>query len=291
MPENAPDIAPENAPVNPPENAPDAPPGVLRGISTLILAGDDPASPSPLSFSERVPQRALIEVGSRPMIAWTIDAVRRSPRTESIAVVGLETPNVDFGDDVTCIAGVGDFAQNLVAGLEWAAANGKGRSPVLVLGSDTPLITPEAITWFVDACVNRENDVELAIVRQETLEAIYPRNGRRWLKTREGRFTTGELALVLPNSLLANRARLGALAINRRDASALASALPASLRLQLLMGRARLWEVREAAQQLSGLQIGLVEIPFAAPALDIDNAQDLAAVRNEMAQLRMLRGN
>lgn len=269
---------------------PETLPGDRDGIPTLILAGDDPAAPSPLSFSERVPQRALIEVGSRPMIAWTIDAARRSPRTGRIAVVGLDTPNVDFGDDLTYLAGAGDFAQNLVAGLEWAASGGKGRTPVLVLGSDTPLITPEAITWFIDACANRENDVELAIVRQETLEAIYPRNGRSWLKTREGRFTSGELALVRPRPLLANRARLAALAANRRDASALLSKLPGSLRLQVLLGRAHLWEVREAAQQLSGLQIGLVEIPFAAPALDVDSAQDLAAVRNEMAQLRMLRG-
>lgn len=266
-------------------------PGDKPGIPTLILAGDDPAAPSPLSFSERVPQRALIEVGSRPMIAWTIDAVRRSPRTRSTIVVGLDTPNLDFGDDLTYLAGAGDFTQNLIAGLEGIVASGMGRSPVLVLGSDTPLITPEALTWFLDACATRENDLELAIVRQETLEAIYPRNGRSWLKTREGRFTSGQLALVRPQALLANRARLAALAANRRDASALTRVLSGSLRIQVLLGRAHLWEVREAAQQLTGLQIGLIEIPFAAPALDVDSAQDLAAVRNEMAQLRMLRGN
>jgi GTP:adenosylcobinamide-phosphate guanylyltransferase len=260
-------------------------------LTTLILAGDDPGAPSPLSFSERVAQKALIEVGSRPMIAWTIDAARHSPRTGPIVVVGLDTPNVDLGVESTSLAGSGNFAQNLLAGLDWAATKYGPRTPVLVLSSDTPLINPEAVTWFVDACGTRENDLHLAIVRQETLEAIYPRNGRSWLKTREGNFTSGELALIRPQALLRNRERLVTLAQKRHDAYAIFRALPGSLQVRTLLGTTHLWEVREAAQQLTGLQIGLIEMPFAAPAIDVDSAQDLAAVRNEMAQLRMLRAN
>lgn len=258
-------------------------------ITTLILAGDDPAAPSPLAFSERVAQKALIEVGSRPMLAWSIDAARNSPRTGAIAVVGIDTPGIDMNPEIALVDGNGDFAQNLLAGLEWAATQGDARAPVLVLGSDTPLITPEALTWFIDACATQENDLHLAIVRQETLEAIYARNGKSWLKTREGRFTGGELAMMRPQAMLKKRQRLEALAQSRRDVRAILAHLPTSLRLRALLGQAHLWELREAAQELTGLQIGLTEMPFAAPALDVDSAADLAAARNEMAQLRMLR--
>jgi GTP:adenosylcobinamide-phosphate guanylyltransferase len=167
--------------------------------------------------------------------------------------------------------------------------NSDGNHPVLVMGCDAPLIIPEALTWFVDACGDRALDLYLAVVRQETFAAIYPQAKRTWFKTREGRFGSSDLALVRPAALLNNVALTRQLAAHRRDPAALRKALPASLALRAWTGSLSLPEVRDIVQHLVGLQIGIVELPFATVAMDVDTLEDLAAVRYEMAQQRMMR--
>lgn len=262
---------------------------IANGLPALILAGEDHAHPSPLAFSERVEQKALIEVGSRPMIHWTLDAVRDCPRTGEIVVVGFESLTVGLGADILQLSGTGDLAENVLAGLRMIAARYGESTPVLVTGCDAPLIVPEALTWFVDACGDCSQDLYLAVVRQETLEAIYPRSRRSWFRTREGRFCSSDLALIKPASLLANQILVCELVAGRRDLSKVQHRLSSTIGWRALVGRIRMQEAREAVQQLTGLQIGIVELPFASMAMDVDTLEDLAAVRNEIAQQRIVR--
>lgn len=259
----------------------------MKPLHALILAGDDPAHPSHLVLSERVAQKALIEVGSKPMLDWAVDAARNCPRVQGIHVVGIETPGVRLDDDIVVLPGTASLADNLLAGLAYIQEQDDTDDPVLVMGCDAPLVTAEALTWFVDACTDRSLDLYMAIVRRQTLESIFPRNRRRFLRVREGQFCSSDLVLVRPAALLRNVDTLRRIVAERKDGFSLVQMLGAGWATRALLGMLHLRDVRDAVQEATDTRIKVIELPFASLAMDVDTVEDLAMVRNEMAQRRV----
>lgn len=255
-------------------------------MNALIMAGSNPADPGALARAEGVASRALIEVGSRPMVARVADAVRGSPRVAGVAVLGLPAGSVALPPEVIQLPAAGDLMDNLTAGLRFWAERQPADQRLFILGADTPLITPEIVTWFLDACQPADRDIYYGIVRRETVMAHFPDAHRSWLRTRDGRYCGADLFLAHIPTVLAHETWLRSLTARRKHVLAELRMVGWGWVVRLLLGQIRLWELRAAVERLLALRAGIVVLPFADIAMDVDKASDLAAVRHAAAQRR-----
>ena len=70
--------------------------------------------------------------------------------------------------------------------------------PLLVLTSDIPLISKDALEDFLFRCKQKEADVYYSFVPKEINESKYPGVQRTYVKLYEGTFTGGNLVLLSP---------------------------------------------------------------------------------------------
>lgn len=257
----------------------------------LILAGDDPdAAAASLARAEGVAARARIEVGGRPMALWVIEAAQCCPRISDVTVMGgdvsLDSGTADNLGALIYLPSAPRLADNVMAGLHLLCARAVPASHALILTGDSPMLTHEMITWFVDACAPWDLDLYYGIVERSLVEEHYALSGRTWLRTREGSFCGGNIFLVRPEAVLRIEPLL------RTMISRCASNLDQTRMLgpvwsiQLALGRVRVDEVVAMVGQIAGIRGRAIVLPFADAAMDVDNAHELAMVRNAMARRR-----
>ncbi len=158
----------------------------MSKIDAIVLAGA-PAGKE-LSPSNADMSRAMVEIGSKTMLGWVVDALKASPSIGRIAAVGEVS-----GDGIDIVVKPADsLVANMKLGLD--ALDSKGN--VLIVSSDIPLIKPEAIEDFIGRAVELNVDFAFPIIKKEHCLAKYPQLHRTYLKTGDGIFTGGNIMLA-----------------------------------------------------------------------------------------------
>jgi hypothetical protein len=267
-------------------------------LPALVLAGYDPAplhtrpsaAPATLPGNTNLPgntaltgHKALLELNGRPLVAYTLDALRGSPRVGAITVVGFERAQCDLGGGLSYLPNQPSLVENGLHGLRTIAAEIPEGTHVLVTGSDAPLLSAEAITWFVDACTPWSADLYLGVASQATIEARFPASKRTYLRLREGRFCSADLFLVRPAAVLNQEPLLRDLLARRKHPLDQVRRVGLGWILRLLAGRAGLGDADPAARRLAALSARAVPLPFAGAAMDVDKPFQLEIVRRALA--------
>lgn len=217
-------------------------PLLSQSVPVVVLAGGK-AKPD-LQAATGQTNRALVVVQGKPLLSHVVDALRASDAIGSITVVG----DVPDSADYTRLPDAGDFVGNIALGVgEYVSA-----PFVLIATSDLPFLSGDIITQFVTAARERAESSKAAfvwpVVPVAACYARFPGVKRTALKVREGEFTGGNLMLVRPQALLAQKQRIA-------DAYA---ARKSVLRLAVLLGPGTL--LRLALSQT--LIPGLLTLPF-----------------------------
>lgn len=187
------------------------------GIDAVIVAGDGRAARR--IFKKN---KALLDVGGRPMIRHIVETLKACRSIENIIVVG---PRAAFEEVI------GDTGVHIIDQKRSLAENGwEGflhslpeyrveqeitgaliekyySKHVLFLSGDIPLICVEEIEEFVARCDMERYDYLAGITSEEILQHFGPRRGRPGIKmatfhTREGNFRQNNLHMARPFVLL-----------------------------------------------------------------------------------------
>lgn len=266
----------------------DALPAITTRIPTrvpaVVLAGQDPGRTDPLAAAEGTPYKALVTFAGAPLVVHAVHALAQSPRVGEIAVVGLP-PDVqpEFGVPVHRLAGRGGMLDNAQAGVEFFAPRAPG-GYVLVCGGDAPLLSAQAVTWFLDACHPPQGDIYWAIAARPTVESAFPGARRSWLRTADGAFCSADLFLARAGAAHAADAPLRAALARRKRPLALVRMVGLGWTLRLLLGRARVPGLVGRVQELFGVSLRVVELPFPGAAMDVDKPEHLALLRDYVAR-------
>jgi len=155
--------------------------------------------------------KALIELGGRTVLERTIAALRATGRIGRIVVIGPEEVTAHpaaRAADAALPEGGESGPSNIRRGLEWVRdASGGHADRVLIVTTDLPFITPEAITRFLDACP-LDLDICIPLLRREEFEARFPDFPLEYVRLRDGEWTMGCAFLVNPEAIIAHRARI-----------------------------------------------------------------------------------
>jgi molybdopterin-guanine dinucleotide biosynthesis protein A len=187
------------------------------GIDAIIVAGDGRAARR--IFKKN---KALLDVGGRPIIRHIVETLKACRSIDNIIVVGpKEAFEEVIGDTGVHIVpqkrslaenGWEGFLQSLPEYRETTEITGSliekyFQKHVLFLSGDIPLISVEEIEEFIARCDMDRYDYVAGITSEEILKLFGPRRGRPGIKmatfhTREGNFRQNNLHMARPFVLL-----------------------------------------------------------------------------------------
>jgi molybdopterin-guanine dinucleotide biosynthesis protein A len=251
----------------------------MRPIAALVLAGGPLERDRFPHASPAIAGKAQLPLLGRPLVEWTVAALRACPRIERIVVVGpesLATPTLAALDAAVCPEG-GDIAANLWAGL-WEL---READRLLVLSGDLPLLTPGALDdLFTQAPVA---DVVFPYVEEVDIRAAFPERSWVFAHTPDGAFTGSSTLLCRPQALLAQFHWAETLLDARRQSPfRLAALFGPALALRYACRRLRVADVERRFSQLLHLSARGYRSPFPELALDVDKAADVALVEKAL---------
>jgi len=245
----------------------------MRRFDVLVAAVD-----------EGVRRKVEIDVQGRPMLWWTLRALRGSERVGHLVLLGAEQKDTELATGpIECLPVQGELMDKVVAGLQRAASINPQAELVLLASGDLPLLNPEAIDWFIDACLSVEADVYYPIVKQAVMEERFPLSKRTYAPLREGRFCGGDVVLVRIDVALAQQELVRDLMERRKSPLQQARLIGMWPLIKLLARRLSLEEAERIAGRALGIRGKAIVSPYAELAMDVDKPHHLELVRQELA--------
>ncbi|MCL6588753.1 MAG: nucleotidyltransferase family protein [Firmicutes bacterium] len=216
---------------------------------------------------------AEIEVAGRPMLEYVISALSAVSRVQRIIVVA---PDIKLSPEIKSkVSALAPPGKNMIESLNNGIKALNTTEPVLVISSDIPLITPEALNDFLDQCTRRQGDVYYPVVRKETNEEKYPGVQRTYVKLREGTFTGGNLVLLSPRIIQNNMEMLTKAVMLRKKPLQLCAMLGLHYLFYLLIGRLTIRDIeKRISKSFLFTGVGIIST-YPEVGIDVDKPSDL----------------
>ncbi|WP_027339784.1 nucleotidyltransferase family protein [Halonatronum saccharophilum] len=241
------------------------------GVDAVVLAGA--RNDGDLAGFSDQDYEALIEINKRPMIEYVIESLRGTPLIDRIIVVGPGELNVEGVNQV--ITAKGDLVSNIELGLKASL------SPyTLIISSDIPLITPEAIESFLVECEEDKAAFYYPIVRKEVLEASFPQSNRTYFSLEEGVFSGGNIFLVNGEILLQLTSLLEGILKWRKQPWKMAYLLGFKFIIKLLTGKLSISLIEEELFNLTGYLGKAIVLDHPEVGFDVDKLEHFIMAEN-----------
>ena len=245
----------------------------MSKFDAIILAGA-PAG-AELSSDPAI-SRAMVPIGDKTMLQWVVDALRGSEQVGRIIAVGEVS-----ADGLDGIVQPGeDLVSNIRLGVEALDTT----DSVLIVSSDIPLLTAEAVGDFLDRAGSLGVDLAYPIIPKAHCRAKYPQLKRTYLKTADGVFTGGNLMLVKPSFISDHWQSIAEAYAARKHVPRLARMIGIGVLLRVIVaqfvpGVLRVRLLERAASRVLGASFAAVVSAYPEIGEDVDKPSDLEAVR------------
>jgi molybdopterin-guanine dinucleotide biosynthesis protein A len=229
----------------------------------IILAGGgvEPGLDSGLA------NKAFIPLAGRPLVAHVVGALQATPGLGRIAAVG---PHHALSEavppEVVLVGDAGGIMDNVVRAIAQLDATGR----TLVVASDIPLLTPQAIEGFLAACEAAPADFHYAIVPQDVLTAAYPGARKTFVRVADGTFAGGSVMQFNPAVVDRVRTFIDKLLAARKKPWLMAQVFGWSIVMKFASGRLSIKEMEDKVTELLGITARAIISPHPELALDVD---------------------
>jgi GTP:adenosylcobinamide-phosphate guanylyltransferase len=242
----------------------------------IILAGGE--STSELKKIAPYDNEALIIIGNYPMIYYVFNALRKSSRIRKIVISGPVEAlrNIFPREDNVYFATSG---QNAIDSFSHAVnilkEQGDISEKLLILPTDIPFITAEAIDDFINQCEKKEADFYYSVTRKEVNDLKFPGVSRTYVNLREGTFTGGNLFL-LRTQAIDRCLEIGKKLVKRRkNPVAMARLFGISLVWKFIFKRLGMSTIKRRFYEVTGIKGEPIISNYAEVGVDVDKPSDL----------------
>ena len=249
-------------------------------MDAVILGGA--VNSGSLKKSAAARYEAQIEITGRPMIDFVVAALDKLENIDRV-VVGV-ADEVAAGLRGKKIWKVVPPRPAMVESLHRALSLVGGGGHVLVLTSDIPLITAEALRDFLEQCRKREADIYYSLVPRRVIEERFSGVQRTYVRLKDGTFTGGNVVLLNPEAVLACSHYLRQAVQLRKHPVKLCRLLGIKFFLKFLGGRLTVAEVEVRVEELIKLKGAGVVSLYPEIGIDVDKPSDLQFARAVLEQ-------
>ncbi len=245
-------------------------------VTAVVLAGRPNAGP--LRAVGAAPWEGLVEIAGRPMVSYVVEALQQAAGVGRVVVVAPpEVAAVVQGVEVAPPGG--SLVESLRHGLAVA-----GEGPVLVAGSDLPLLRAEMVERFLAACQASGAAVCYPIVARDTCLERFPDARRTFVRLREGVFTGGNLFYLAPEAFQPVLRLLDRFYAARKSPLRLARLLGPGVLLRFVTGRLSVADVERRFGQLAGCAGRAIVCPDPEVGMDVDKPEDCRVVERRLRE-------
>ncbi|MDR7486627.1 MAG: nucleotidyltransferase family protein [Armatimonadota bacterium] len=242
----------------------------------VVLAGGGPEP----GLAPGLPNKAFLEIAGRPLVLRVVEALRGCPAVGRVVVAGPpESLRPLLDPSIQIVPERDAMMDNLAA----AVASLPGAAQVLVVASDLPLLSAEAIEGFLERCEGGA-DVYYPIVPQSSIESRYPGARKTYVRVADGTFAGGSVLLLSADILGRVRPFVEQIVAARKRPWLLAQLFGWSIVMKFASGRLSIAEMEARALQVAGIRGRAVIVEDPALALDVDaeRPENLRAIRRAL---------
>lgn len=226
-----------------------------------------------LAGGEERTNKAFYKIKDKYMIEYVVETLRKSDSIDRIAVVGpkdkIESSIGGIIDNV--IEGTGSIVSNVFLALECFPEAEK----ILLVTSDIPMITGEAIEDLITRCMEKDVDLCYSIVDKKVNDQKYPGIRRTYVRLREGRFTGGNVFYF--NPVIKDKCRdfMEKMLEYRKSPAKMAGVLGFAFMLRLALGILTINAIERKCESLLGIKAAAIISPYPEICNDVDRLSDL----------------
>lgn len=250
-------------------------------LTALVLAGSREGRADPMAVAAGVAHKALLPVAGVPMLLRVLKALRASPGIGRIVVAAQGADDllasIGFVPDTIARDAAGSPSRTVASMLE------EFGTPLLVTTADHALLTPAMLSWFMAHCSGTA-DAVAAVASAETILAAYPKTTRTWLRFGDGRFSGCNLFMLRTDKAMNVVEFWRSLEHKRKHPLSMAWLVGPVALLAYMSRLVTLGIMLRLLGRRTGTMLGVVDMPFAEAAIDVDTPADLILVE---AILRM----
>ncbi len=242
----------------------------------IILAGGE--SSSDLKKIAPYDNEALIIIGNYPMIYFVYKAVRQCPMVRKIVVSGPidALRNILPREEELFFVASGENAvESFANAAEFLKKEGTTEK-LLIMPTDIPFITAEAIEDFINRCHQSEHDFYYPLTSKEVNEQAFPGVRRTYVRLQDGIFTGGNLFLVKTKLIEDILDLLMQLVIRRKNPLAMARLFGLGLVWKYITRTLKIsTKRRKRFYKVTGIRGKAIISPYAQIGVDVDKPSDL----------------
>lgn len=235
--------------------------------------------------------RALAPVSGSTMLEYITDALKKSGRTARIMLAAdagamQQLRRVMPEGTEICAAG-NDLPSSCL--LAAKALQQPAGSKILFVCDDIPLLTPEAVCSFLDAC-EKYPDGELfyPVIPREICVRDYPEAVRTYGHLADGVFTGGNMMLVAADVIPRGQEMAKDIFSRRKQPLKLCSWLGWSFVLKLLLHLLDTKEAEQRTSELLKMKCHVIICSNAEVGMDVDKLSDLCLAEKYLARRNTL---
>lgn len=246
-------------------------------MDVIVLAGEKrDACDSP----EDKINKAFYKIRDKYMIEYVVETLRKSSLIGRIAVVGpkekLEQAIGGIVDNV--VEGTDSIVSNILLALEHFPEE----KEILIVTSDIPMITKEAIEDFIERCRQKDVDLCYSIVDKKVNDRKYPGVRRTYARLWEGRFTGGNVFYFRPEIKDKCKDFVEKMLDYRKSPTKMARVLGPAFLLRLALGILTINAIQRKCEALLGIRGAAIISPYPEIGNDVDRLSDLEFIEKYM---------
>jgi GTP:adenosylcobinamide-phosphate guanylyltransferase len=259
-----------------------------KPFSAIILAADREQGDA-VAESVAASCKALVPVFGREMVLRVFDALAAAAETGDVFLVGPALASVEQNPELSGLVSSGRVRWFAPQATPSTSAFSVLQSlpedvPALVTTADHALLTAEMIDYFCNEARASGCDVLAGVAEHELIREAVPGTRRTVTQFRNGGYCGCNLfAFLTPQS----RKAAGfwrKVEKQRKKPLRIIKVMGWMAVIRYLLGRLSLEQALNGLSQRMGLRVGVVRMPFAEAAIDVDKVEDLLLVESILAE-------
>lgn len=253
----------------------------------IILAGGQ--SSGDLKKIAPYDNEALIIIGNYPMIYFVYKALRGSSHINRIVISGpVESLQSIFvrEENLHLVGGGENAVDSFAHGVELLKGMGISER-LLILPSDIPFITTEAIDDFIARAEAIDADFVYPVTTREVNEAKYPGVKRTYARLKDGIFTGGNLFIISSNIIERGMNIAKKLVERRKNPVAMARIFGPVLVWKFITRRLTIQAAEKRFFDIIGIKGKAVISPYAEVGVDVDKPSDLELAHRYLSHVSL----
>ncbi|KUO74338.1 MAG: hypothetical protein APF77_16430 [Clostridia bacterium BRH_c25] len=247
-------------------------------MDVIVLAGEKKDNSN--SNGEEKINKAFYKIKDKHMIEYVVETLRKTSCIGRIAVVGpkdkLEAVIGDIVDNI--IEGTDSIVSNVLLALDYFPEERE----LLIVTSDIPMITKEAIEDFIARCRQKDVDLCYSIVDRKVNDRKYPGVRRTYARLWEGQFTGGNVFYFNPKVVDKCKDFVEQMLEYRKSPTKMARVLGFGFLLRLALGILTINAIQRKCESLLGIRGAAIVSPYPEIGNDVDRLSDLEFMEKYM---------